>query len=350
MSVFNRQPESSGTVFGRITSVPAAMSAGLRVAVVIPCYRVKNQILDVIQKIGPECSVIYVVDDRCPESTYALVEEACDDPRVVVIRHEVNQGVGGAVLTGFRRAIADGVDIVVKIDGDGQMDPRLLPKFIDPILHGQADYTKGNRFFNIDDVKSMPRDRLFGNVVLSFLTKASSGYWTIFDPTNGYVAVSVRVLELMDLDKIARRYFFESDMLFRLNTVRARVLDIPMQAVYADETSSLRPSKVIKEFLWRNAKNTVKRIFYNYFLRDFSIASIELVVGLAFFLFGVVFGGFTWIQNAAAGVVSSTGTVMLSALPIILGLQLLLSFIGYDIANTPSVPIHPLLTKKTDNE
>jgi glycosyltransferase involved in cell wall biosynthesis len=311
------------------------------VAVVIPCYRVREKILDVIRKNGPECTAIYVVDDKCPDNSGLLVKEACDDPRVSVIWHEANQGVGGAVTTGFIRSIEDGMDIAVKIDGDGQMDPRLIPNFIEPIIQQRADYTKGNRFFNIEDVKGMPKNRLIGNAALSFMTKLSSGYWSVFDPTNGYIAVSTSILQLMNLNKIAKRYFFESDMLFRLNTVRARVLDIPMKAIYADEKSNLNPSKIIREFLWRHTKNTFKRLFYNYFLRDFSIASFELMFGLGFLLFGISFGLITWAENATAGVLSSTGTVMLSALPIILGIQLLLSFFGHDVANSPSTPIHP---------
>lgn len=314
-----------------------------RIAVVLPCYRVAGRILDVIGRIGPECSAIYAVDDACPERTGDLIAERCSDPRVRVIRHETNQGVGGAMISGFRAALADGAEIVIKLDGDGQMDPALIPAFAAPIADGRADYVKGNRFFSPELVYGMPRTRLLGNLALSFLTKLSSGYWGLFDPNNGYVAIDARVLACLPLDKIARRYFFESDMLFRLNTLRARVIDLPMRAVYETEQSSLDPLKMVPHFFTRHLANTVKRISYSYFLRDFSIASLELVVGALLMAFGVLFGATTWIANAHAGIATPIGTVMLAVLPILMGLQFLLAFIGYDIAGVPTDPVSPLL-------
>ncbi|PLK27863.1 glycosyl transferase family 2 [Novosphingobium sp. TH158] len=315
-----------------------------RVAVVIPCYRVSRQIAAVIARIGPECSAIYAIDDACPEQSGAAIERVCADPRVRVIRHEANQGVGGAMITGFRAALADGADIVVKLDGDGQMDPELIPGFIAPIARGQADYVKGNRFFSPEDARSMPRTRLLGNLALTFMTKLSSGYWSLFDPNNGYVAIDARVLAHVPLDKVARRYFFESDMLFRLNTLRARVIDLPMEAVYGDEESSLSPMKMVPHFFGRHVTNTFKRISYSYFLRDFSIASIELVAGTLLMAFGLVFGSYTWIANLQSGTVTPTGTVMLAALPVLMGLQFLLAFIGHDIASAPRDTVGPLLS------
>lgn len=330
---------SSGeSLRGRLSSV-----GEIRIAVVVPAYRVQHKIIDVLAKIGPECCAVYVIDDACPEGSGELVRERCNDPQVRVVQHESNQGVGGATVTGFRHAIADDMDVVVKIDGDGQMDPSLMPKFVSPIARGAADFTKGNRFFNLEDVRAMPAMRLIGNAGLSFLTKISCGYWSIFDPTNGYFAVSAKVLAMLPLDKLDRRYFFESDLLFRLNTVRACVVDIPMQAVYADETSNLVVRRVIFEFFRKNIRNAFKRLFYNYFLRDFSVATLQLLVGLVFLSFGVLFGAIAWIGSAASGHFASTGTVMLSVLPTVLGVQLLIAFIGYDIAATPTTAIHPLL-------
>lgn len=314
-----------------------------RIAVVLPCYRVSRQIAGVIARIGPECTAIYAVDDKCPESSGDALAATCADPRVTVIRHEANQGVGGAMITGFRQALADGADIVIKIDGDGQMDPALIPSFIAPILDGQADYVKGNRFFSPEDVRAMPKARLIGNLALSFLTKLSSGYWSIFDPNNGYVAIDARVLACLPLGKVSRRYFFESDMLFRLNTLRARVIDLPMEALYDEETSSLDPLRMVPHFLKRHLVNAFKRITYSYFLRDFSIASLELLAGILLLGFGLVFGGMTWLANMRAGIATPTGTVMLAALPVLMGVQFLLAFAGYDIASTPSRPIGPLL-------
>lgn len=318
------------------------MKLDQKISVVIPSYRVCNHILDVISEIGPQVSRIYVVDDCCPESSGAFVETNCTDARVTVIRHEQNQGVGGAVITGYRAAIDDGMDIIVKVDGDGQMDPSLIPDFVAPIAAGVADYTKGNRFFDLETVRAMPRMRLFGNAALSFLTKLSSGYWDLFDPTNGYTAIHRDVAQHLSLDKISRRYFFETDMLFRLNILRAVVVDIPMNAKYGNETSNLRISRIIGEFLMKHSRNFLKRIFYNYYLRDMSLASIELPLGLLMLVFGCLFGSYSWVQSINSGLQTSAGTVMLSALPIIVGLQLILSFLAYDMRATPNRPFHTL--------
>jgi glycosyltransferase involved in cell wall biosynthesis len=309
-----------------------------RIAVVIPCYRVGERILDVIRRIDDRCRRIYVVDDACPEHVGDLVETRCTDTRVRVIRHETNLGVGGAVMTGYRQAIDDGAQIIVKIDGDGQLDPALIGEFAAPLLSGQADYTKGNRFFDLEGLKGMPGIRIFGNAVLSFFCKLSSGYWDIFDPTNGYTAIRAEIAQKLPFAKISRRFFFESDMLFRLNLLRAVVRDIPMNACYGNETSNLRILPSVGEFLVKHVRNFAKRIFYNYFLRDMSLASFELILGAALVLFGSVFGVVHWSHSLATGVAATTGTVMLSALPVLLGLQFLLAFVGYDVGSVPRNP------------
>ncbi len=316
------------------------------VAVVIPCFRVKRHIADVIGRIGPEVHAIFVVDDRCPEGTGDFVAEHVHDPRVRIVRHSENRGVGGAVMSGYAAAIAEGFDIAVKIDGDGQMDPALVPLFVAPIASGRADYTKGNRFWDLEQIGQMPPMRLFGNAALSFLTKFSSGYWHTFDPTNGYTAIHLRVASHLPMARIAQRYFFESDMLFRLNTLRAVVLDVPMDAKYGDEVSNLRIGKVLPEFLWLNLRNTVKRIFYNYYLRDMSLASLELPAGIVLAGFGTAFGLYHWAQSFSAQHASTAGTVMLSALPVLLGLQLLLAFVGHDVRSVPRDALHPLLRQR----
>ena len=321
------------------------MIEGRKIAVVIPCYRVRDRILGVLQKIGPEIDVIYVIDDCCPEQAGQHVAENCHDPRVRVIRHQQNLGVGGATMTGYRAAVQDGMDVVVKIDGDGQMDPALVPSFVAPILDGRADYTKGNRFYDPEDLKGMPVVRLVGNAVLSFMSKASSGYWNVFDPTNGYTAIRASVIDYLPLDKISRRYFVENDLLFRLNLLRCRVLDIPMTAVYAGEKSSLRIGAIIGPFLAGHLRNFGKRIAYNYFLRDFSVASLELVVGLVATTFGAVFGGYHWMQSNATGIPATCGTVMISGLCLIVGIVLLLSWINFDVSSVPREAFRPLMRK-----
>jgi glycosyltransferase involved in cell wall biosynthesis len=313
------------------------------IAVVIPCFRVKNQIETVLGGIGPEVSRIYVVDDACPESTGKYVEEAVDDERIRVLYHEQNGGVGAAVITGYRQAAADGAEIIVKLDGDGQMDPSLIPRFVRSILAGQADYAKGNRFFDIGGVGSMPWLRFIGNAALSFISKLSSGYWDLFDPNNGYTAIHASVLHLLPLDRISRRWFFESDMLFRLNTIRAAVVEIPMEARYADESSNLRPGTLVVEFALKHLRNFFKRILYCYFLRGFSIASVNLVVGTALFVVGSWWGAVAWAEASRAGAFASSGQVMLAALPILIGVQLVLAFLSYDMASTPRDALHPRL-------
>jgi hypothetical protein len=251
-------------------------------------------------------------------------------------------------MTGYRQALADGMTIVVKIDGDGQMDPTLMMRFVNPILKNMADYTKGNRFYNIDTVRNMPAVRKWGNAVLSFLSKLSTGYWNLFDPTNGYTAIHAAVLKEVPLARVSHRYFFESDLLFRLNIIRAKVIDVPMDAIYADEKSHLFVRRIWGEFLYKHGVNLFKRIFYNYFLRDFSLASLELVTGLGMLLFGVSFGVAQWSEVIARGVAATSGTVMLAALPVVLGTQLVLAFLAYDINIVPATPIAPLLLAQSE--
>lgn len=313
------------------------------IAVVIPSYKAKNRILGVIGDIGDQVEKIYVVDDACPEATGKHVEQTCADDRVVVLYNDKNLGVGGAVITGYRQAIKDGMEIIVKLDSDGQMDPKLIDIFVAPILDGTADYTKGNRFYNVESLIGMPKLRLFGNGILSFLTKLSSGYWNVMDPTNGYTAIHTNVLKILPLEKIEHRYFFESDMLFRLNTVRAMVMDIPMNARYDDEGSHLVPHRVATEFLLKHLQRIGKRVFYNYFLRDLNAGTLQLVMGLILTLFGSGFGLAHWWKSVSTGYAATSGTVMLAAIPVLLGINLLISALSYDIANVPRHSIHKLI-------
>lgn len=320
-----------------------------KVAVVIPSYRVKSSILDVIARTGTEVEKIYVVDDCCPQESGAFVKLHCQDPRVTVIKNPKNLGVGGATMTGYSQALIDGCDIIVKLDGDGQMDPGLIPGLIRPILLGLADYTKGNRFFSLENLEGMPPIRLFGNTLLSFISKVSSGYWSVMDPTNGFTAIHFAALSLLRLDKIDKGYFFESDMLFRLNTIRAVVQEVPMKAVYADEESSLRIVKVLREFPAKYLSRFFKRIIYNYILRDFNACSVQGIAGLLLLGFGLIFGSFTWYSSAVSDTSTPTGTVMLAVLPIILGVQSLLSAVNLDIINVPDAPLQRYFNSREES-
>lgn len=317
-----------------------------RIAVVIPSYRVTAHVLDVIAAIGPEVWRIYAVDDACPDGSGEHVERNCSDSRVRVLRHTVNEGVGGAVMSGYRQALADGCDVIVKIDGDGQMDPSLVPVFVAPIVRGEADYTKGNRFYDLAQIGRMPGMRIFGNAVLSFMAKLSTGYWDLFDPTNGYTAIHAEAARLLPYDRISKRYFFETDILFRLNTFRAVVVDVPMDARYGDEVSNLKISRILTEFLYKHARNVGKRIFYNYFLRDLSLGSLELLAGVMLLLFGTCFGGWHWWHSAAIGLATPVGTIMIATVAVVSGLQFMLAFFGHDIARVPQRALHPLLLNR----
>ena len=310
------------------------------IAAVIPCFRVKHAILGVLAAIPRSVDRIYVVDDACPDGSGDAVASGCRDPRVRVLRHERNQGVGGATLTGYRAALADGATVIVRLDGDGQMDPALIPRLLRPIQDGEADYAKGNRFFELEGLRPMPPLRLLGNSLLSFASKLSSGYWNVFDPTNGFTAIHAAVLRQLPQDKLARDWFFESDLLFRLGTIRAVVCDVPMPARYDGETSSLVIRRVVPSFAWKHLANTAKRIFYNYYLRDFNIASIEIALGIALLAFGTWIGVTRWIAGALSNTLATSGTVMLAALPVLIGMQLVLAFLGYDLQNVPRDVIH----------
>jgi dolichol-phosphate mannosyltransferase len=316
----------------------------LNIAVAIPCYKVTQHVLDVIRAVPPEVTRIYAVDDACPAHSGQWITDHCRDPRVRVLRHAENQGVGGAVVTAYMQAMADGMDVVVKIDGDGQMDPALLPLFVRPIAAGHADYTKGNRFFRPQSLQGMPLVRKIGNAGLSFITKLSCGYWSVMDPTNGYTAIHVSVLKELPLDKLEKRYFFETDMLFRLNTLRAVVKDVPMDSVYADETSGLSVSKVLPEFLRKHASCLARRYVYNYWLRDFNLGSLYSLFALLLVGLGGLFGLEHWLLALSTGQATSSGTVMLAALPIVIGMQCLIAFLHHDVSSVPTEPLHVMLT------
>lgn len=315
----------------------------MRIAVAIPCYKVTRHVMEVINAIPASVERIYAVDDACPEGSGVFITEHCADARVQVLFHDQNQGVGGAIMTAYQQAMADGMDIVVKIDGDGQMAPHLLPLFVRPIIQGLADYTKGNRFFRPESVRGMPFVRLFGNAALSFLTKLTCGYWRIMDPTNGYTAIHIAALRELPLDKIEKRYFFESDMLFRLNTIRAVVKDVPMDSVYADEKSGLHIKKILPEFVRKHASRFWRRYVYNYLVRDFNVGTLYSVFGFILLLGGCMFGGWHWIGSVWRDKPATSGTVMLSGLPILIGIQFLIAFLHYDVSSTPVEPLSRML-------
>ena len=262
-----------------------------QVAIVIPCYRVRSHILDVLRGIGDMADAIYCIDDKCPERSGDFIEENSPDPRVRIIRHDENQGVGGATLTGYRAALGDGADIIVKIDGDGQMDTDLVELFIAPIAEGTAGYTKGNVPFPQLRGHSGNAPFTAGPKRLPLIhDEVVVGYWNIFDPTNGYTAIERTLAERVICEPVARRYFFEFDMLFHLYLDRAVVIDVPIPSRYGDEVSNLKVRRVFWSFAIRNLRNMCRRIILHHYMRDFSLASLEFLFGLIALTFGVSFG------------------------------------------------------------
>ena len=307
-----------------------------KIAVIIPCYRVKQQILDLLNAIPSFVSYIFLVDDACPESSGRYVEDNCTDERCHVLYHDTNQGVGGAVVTGFNAALETDSSIFVKMDGDGQMDARYLEALIHPILTKEADYTKGNRFFDMSALSLMPLVRRIGNMGLTLFAKAASGYWNLSDPTNGYVAIHRSALELIDREKLEKRYFFECDLLIRLNVVRAAISEVPIPAVYGNEQSSLSVLSSLFVFPIKLLRGFFRRIVWRYFIYDMSAVTVFLLVGSLLCFGGVIFGFYRWYQGHFNGAIQSAGTVALGLFPAIIGFQMLLQAMILDIMEKPS--------------
>lgn len=314
----------------------------LDIYVVIPCYKVSKQIVSVIEDVLEQSTIcnIIVVDDACPEKTGELVKEHFNNhSSVTVLTHEKNQGVGGAMCTGYQYAFKNGANIVVKMDGDGQMNPEHISSLISPIVKGTCDYTKGNRFYYPRHLKNMPKVRVFGNSALSLVSKFSSGYWTIMDPTNGYTALHRSAYAQLDHNALSKGYFFESDMLYQLGNAQAVVRDIALPAIYDEEESNLSITRVLIKFPGRYFKRFIKRIILRYFIREFNFASLEILFGGVLLTSGLVFGFYKWVGNYFAGTSTPAGTVMIVGILIILGFQLLLSALNYDVNHEPSIPL-----------
>lgn len=309
------------------------MYAGQRVAVVVPAYCEERHVGDVIRNTPAIVDHIIVVDDASPDGTSAAAR-AVADPRVEVIRHELNRGVGGAILTGHERAIELGADVAVVMAGDNQMDPDYLSALLDPIVSDGYGFTKANRFFSTTSFKGMPRHRIFGNVVLTFLTKVASGYWHLVDPQNGYTAVRTDVLRRLPLDRVARRYEFENDLLIWLNILDVRALDVPVPAVYRDEVSSIRLGSVVLRLLRLLFFGFWRRVWLKYVLWSFSPIALLLFTGSLLVLFGVLVG--VWVLAHTMGPeTASAGTVLLAVTPFLVGTQMLIQALVLDIQATP---------------
>jgi dolichol-phosphate mannosyltransferase len=311
-----------------------ALESIVRVAVIVPAYQCGRTIENVLGGIPAWVDAIYVVDDASLDDTSSRVR-AVADPRVRLIVHDVNRGVGGAMMTGYRAALDEHIDVFVKMDADNQMDPGYLRELVEPLLAARADYAKGNRFTNSAALQQMPVVRRVGNVGLSFLVRAASGQWHVFDPTNGYTAIHRAALAALPFRSLDPRYFFESSMLIALRLIGAVVEDVPIPCRYGDEVSHLPIGRTLLRFPWLLLRKGAGRILAQYFVRDFTPISLLLVCGVPLVAFGALFGLYHWITSYFTHRLTSTGTVMVAVLPFMLGVQFLLQAFILDIQTTP---------------
>jgi glycosyltransferase involved in cell wall biosynthesis len=304
------------------------------ITVVIPAHNEASHISQVINTMPEFVDRLIVVDDCSQDDTYE-VALSCGDNRVVALKTPKNSGVGGATVLGYRKGIELESDIIVKMDGDGQMDPAYLSTLLDALIEQEYDYAKGNRFLVGESLSFMPRHRIFGNIVLTFMTKLASGYWHIFDPQNGYTAIKREALCSLNLAALHERFFFENDMLVHLNFFKYRVKDVAIPARYGEEKSDLNPFKVGVTFPLLLLRRFFHRVYQKYVLRDFSPIALFLFLGLGLFTWGTLFGIYLYFHTVATGIATPTGTIMLALLPLILGFQLILQAIVLDIQETP---------------
>jgi dolichol-phosphate mannosyltransferase len=306
-------------------------------AIVIPFYNASNQILKVVEAIPTTIDYVIIVDD-C--STEALPTEAIrallkSEIKLEILKTISNTGVGGATKIGFQKSLDLNATITIKVDADNQMDLSYLPNLINPLVKNKADFAKGNRFRDLKALRNMPFVRRIGNLILSFLIKVATGYWNVFDPTNGYFAIKNSLLKDIELSKLSNRYYFETSLLAELYFLKTRILDVAMPSIYGDEKSNMILWKMPFLFSRNLVVTFIKRILKEYFLYNFNIASLFISIGLPLFLFGVIFGIKSWIFYATQNTFAPTGTIMIITLSIILGFQLLLQAVQFDISNTP---------------
>jgi dolichol-phosphate mannosyltransferase len=319
---------------------------GLRIAVVLPCYNVQDHLAETVQTIPDYVHFIVLVDDCSQDQTGNLVDQFSSD-KIIGVHLPRNRGVGGAVLAGFEKAAELGADVIVKMDGDGQMDPQYIPLLVEPLLTGAADYAKGNRFRSVLSLAEMPFARRMGNAVLSFLTKLASGYWNIFDPTNGYIAMRRELFEMLPKKLIHQRYFFESSMLIALGILGVVVVDVPMVARYGNEKSNLRISKAIIEFPLRLAAGFIRRVWLRKILYSLAMEAILGGFGALLVIGGTIFGLIEFAKYALIEKIPApAGTVMTAALPVFLGFQMIMNAILLDIQSVPSLPLCEKLADK----
>lgn len=310
------------------------MYRNFRVAAILPCYNEEKLIGKTIETMPKFVDHIIAVDDKSTDKTWKVIQAiAKKNKKVIPVHSEVNQGIGGAYISGFKEALDKKADLIFTMAGDAQCNQDFMPNMIDTLLDNNLDYVKANRFVHLEELKQMPTFRRVGNTIITILTKFSSGYYSIFDSQNGYGVFTRKALEKLPLSHIGRRYDYENTLLIALSIMGAKIKDEPVPAIYGDEVSTipvfkttLRALKVVWLGFW-------KRMYNKYILINFHPIALFLLSGILLFLIGLGFGVFLAADRILFGTSPSTGTVMLSVLPIILGFQLLLTAITMDMNN-----------------
>jgi hypothetical protein len=289
----------------------------------------------VVRKIPDFIDTVVIIDDKSKQELPIKLIKECTNLNLCFLENEKNLGVGGATKCGFKYAIQNNADIVIKVDADDQMDLEFLPEMIKVLLKDKAQVAKGNRFKDTRAINNMPIIRRFGNLGLSFLAKISTGYWNNFDPTNGFLAIKVKTLKEIDFSKLEDRYFFETSLMAELYFYNAKIKDIKMPAIYANEKSNMKVWQMPFVFSKKLIGLLIKRLLKSYFIYDFNIGSIYFLFGNLLFFFGCFFGLVKWSYYSSIDTPAPTGTIMIATISLILGFQLLLQFIQYDIFNAP---------------
>jgi glycosyltransferase involved in cell wall biosynthesis len=309
------------------------MYRGKKIAVVMPAHNEEKLIARAIGAVPEFVDHIVLVDDASTDDT-AKRAMATGDPRLHIVEHEVNTGVGGSIIDGHKLAMGLDADINVVMAGDAQMDPHYLPTLLNPILDSGYGFTKANRFYSRQALTGMPTIRVLGNIVLSFATKLASGYWNLFDPQNGYTAITRESLSLIDLDRVARRYSFENDLLIWLGIADVRSKDVPIPGVYGEEVSGMRLRKVVPEISRLLFMGFWRRIFLKYVLMSFSPIALLLFTGMFLCAAGLAVG--IWaLTITPSGVAPTAGTVLLAVGPLLVGINMLVQALTLDIQQTP---------------
>lgn len=304
-----------------------------RLVVVIPAYRASATIAHVALHCLDYADHVIIVDDGCPERSGNVASEVFrNNPRVEVIQREANGGVGAAMKSGIEAALKSDAALIAKIDADGQMDPSYLTTIREIFEHDPTLVcVKGNRFFDTSVLEVMPKPRLFGNAVLSLLVKCASGYWNAIDPTNGYLAFNADLLRLLPWQSFDDSYFFEMSVLCELGLKRLPILELEMPTIYTSAPSSLSIANVVRQFPPRLLAKTVRRLVLQYFIFDLNLGSVYCLVGSLLLAFSLVFGSYEWIDGVVTHTAKPIGTVMLAVLPFMMGFQLLLNALMYDV-------------------